>query len=87
MGPDGDPEASAGYTDIIFNTCVDTRWGWLVFPTVLVLLTLVFFASVVTQTRTRDAMASGSQNYKNPALLLLFHGLEETTAARYGGPA
>lgn len=68
------------------DTCVNTRWGWLIFPfpTLLVLLTLVFFTAIVAQTRTRDAMISGSQDYKNSALPLLFHGLEESTAARYG---
>lgn len=66
------------------NTCVDSRWSWLIFPAALVLLTLVFFAAVIVQTRTRDAMVSGSQDYKNSALPLLFHGLEESITARYG---
>lgn len=128
IGPDGDPEPSSSYTDVIYNggnvsaqtyatifqsvtdsmttnirnyadahtpnyvtgivlendTCVDTRWSWLIFPAVLVLLTLVFFAAVIVQTRTRDAMVSGSQDYKNSALPLLFHGLEESITASYG---
>ncbi|EED20506.1 conserved hypothetical protein [Talaromyces stipitatus ATCC 10500] len=66
------------------DTCVDAQWGWLVFPAALLLLTLVFFTAVVVQARTRDAMVSGSQDYKNSALPLLFHGLEESTAARFG---
>lgn len=73
-------------TGIVFqsDTCITAEWGWLAFPTILLLLTIVFFATVVIQTRTRDAMISGSQNYKKSALPLLFHGLEESTAMRFG---
>lgn len=66
------------------ETCVDVRWGWLTFPCALLLLTLVFFVAMVIQTRTRDAIMSGSRDYKTSTLPLLFHGLEASTALKFG---
>ena len=64
------------------DTCVYSRWRSLIFPAALVLLTLVFFAAVIVQTRTRDAIVSGSQDYKDSALPLLFHGKGEYSMAK-----
>lgn len=39
---------------------------------------------MVLKTRTRDALVSGSHNYKSAALPLVFHGLEARMAERFG---
>jgi hypothetical protein len=64
------------------TTCVQVRWWWLSLPVALLGLTLGFFVVMIIQTRSRDALASGTQNYKGSILPLMLHGLESTTTAK-----
>ena len=55
------------------ETCLAVRWVWLMFPSVAVLLTLLFFAAMVFDTRPTGHRA---QIWKSSPLALLYHGLE-----------
>ncbi|SMR61123.1 unnamed protein product [Zymoseptoria tritici ST99CH_1E4] len=61
------------------KTCLQVRWGWLAFPTVLAVLTLIFFAGAIFSTGglTRDV-----RTWKSSPLPLLFYGgsLSDTPA-------
>ena len=52
------------------QTCAKVRWAFLAYPAVLVVLTLVFFAWMVMETRTVE------NDWKSSSLALVFHGLE-----------
>ena len=58
------------------QTCVQVRWWWLAFPVVLVVLTIVFFAAMVIQTRRGD---HPKHEWKSSPLPLVFHRLERDT--------
>jgi Protein of unknown function (DUF3176) len=58
------------------QTCVQVRWWWLAFPVVLVVLTIVFFAAMVIQTRRGD---HPKHEWKSSPLPLVFHKLERDT--------
>lgn len=54
------------------KTCLQVRWGWLVFPTVLALLTLVFFTGVLFSS---GGLARDVRTWKSSPLPLLFYGV------------
>lgn len=68
------------------TTCVHVRWWWLSLPVILLALTLGFFVAMVVQTRSKDAIISGSQNYKSSVLPLMFHGLEGEITEKFSLP-
>lgn len=57
------------------KTCIAVRWPWLAFPAALVLLTLLFFALMITETRPG---ASRPAIWKSSPLALLYHGLQRS---------
>ena len=56
------------------QTCLRVQWGWLAFPTVMTLMTLIFFIATVVVTKPT---ADKAPVWKSSPLPLLFHGLEE----------
>lgn len=59
------------------ETCVAVQWEWVIFPSALVLLALLFFVAMVVQTRPTDV--TSNHDYKSSALALLFLRLEPQT--------
>lgn len=55
------------------QTFLSVRWGWLAFPTTLVILTSIFFIGIIVDTRPTGGRA---EIWKSSPLALLFHGLE-----------
>lgn len=55
------------------ETCVEIRWGYLVFPIILVASSLIFFVAMIIQT----ARLEGGHDWKSSPLPLLFHGLND----------
>ncbi|ERF75561.1 hypothetical protein EPUS_08973 [Endocarpon pusillum Z07020] len=55
------------------QTCVHIRWLFLLYPAVLVLLAIIFFAVMVFETRRREI---SRHDWKSSPLALLFHGLD-----------
>jgi hypothetical protein len=54
------------------KVCISVQWPWLAFPTVLVLLTLLFFGLLIWETRPTGTRP---QIWKSSPLPLLYHGL------------
>jgi hypothetical protein len=59
------------------DTCIQIRWGWISFPTSLVLLTVVFLAATIVKTQKGDHQARQHGNWKSSSLAILFGGLED----------
>ncbi len=55
------------------QTCLSVRWAWLAFPSILVLLTMIFFIAIIIDTRP---MGKRAPIWKSSPLALIFHGLE-----------
>lgn len=55
------------------RTCLSVQWAWLAFPSILVLLTLIFFVAIIIDTRP---MGNRAPIWKSSPLALAFHGLE-----------
>jgi hypothetical protein len=55
------------------QTCVHIRWPFLAYPAALVLLTIIFFVSMVIETRGAE---TSRHDWKSSPLALLFHGLD-----------
>ncbi len=55
------------------RTCLSVQWAWLAFPSILVLLTLIFFVATIIDTRP---MGNRAPVWKSSPLALAFHGLE-----------
>lgn len=55
-------------------TCIHVQWAWLVFPAVVVFLTLLFLVATVIYTRPTG---NRPQIWKASPLPLLYHGLEQ----------
>ncbi|KAF7510844.1 hypothetical protein GJ744_005944 [Endocarpon pusillum] len=72
----GDVNHSAPAFGVVMRdqTCLQVRWGWLAFPAGLVLITLIFFAALVIDTRPTGTRA---QVWKSSPLGLMFHGLKQ----------
>lgn len=54
------------------KTCVEVRWLWLIFPTGLLILALLFFILLAVETRPG---VNGPAIWKSSPLALLYHGL------------
>ncbi|KAL9106213.1 MAG: hypothetical protein Q9227_008746 [Pyrenula ochraceoflavens] len=82
MRTNGEPGRSAPVLGTVtrYETCVKVKWEWITFPVALLVLTLVFFAGMVVQTRPKDE--TSAHDYKTSALALMFHGLEPQTVAK-----
>ena len=77
----GEGDAAEG-TAYVTQTCVRVEWGWLALDATLVVLTFVFLAATVWQ--SRRAMGAGSSTagrvrgaWKSSSLPLLWSGLDE----------
>jgi len=55
------------------RTCLSVQCAWLAFPSILVLLTLIFFVAIIIDTRP---MGNRAPVWKSSPLALAFHGLE-----------
>lgn len=55
------------------QTCVRIQWAFIIYPAILVVLSLIFFASMVLQTR---GTKTSRHDWKSSPLALLFHGLD-----------
>ena len=64
------------------DTCVRIEWGWLASPAALTGLTLIFFVTMIVQTRRGEV--GYNHNWKSSTLPLLYHGLEQRTRWRQG---
>jgi hypothetical protein len=58
----------------VSTTCVRVQWGWVGYAGGTTLLLLIFFGSMVVQ--TRSAQVAPYHDFKSSALTLLYHGLE-----------
>ncbi len=65
------------------DTCLQVRWGWLALPAFLVLLTVIFFAAMVIETRPTGERA---QIWKSSPLAFIFHGLEDPNRLHQNRP-
>jgi hypothetical protein len=74
--------ASNPATGSVFRseTCVYVRWGWLPYPLTMVLLSFVFFVSIIFGVRRQQ---DGGLGWKSSPLALVYHGLEEKTLDQY----
>jgi len=59
------------------ETCIQIRWGWISFPTSLVLFTIVFLAATIVKTKKSDHVTRQHGHWKSSSLALLFGGLED----------
>jgi Protein of unknown function (DUF3176) len=55
------------------QTCVHIRWPFLAYPAALVLLAIIFFISMIIETRGAE---TSRHDWKSSPLALLFHGLD-----------
>lgn len=60
------------------ETCIIVQWPWLAYPDALLLLTLVFLAATIVQSRRRMR----HQIWKASPLALLLHGVEDDVKGR-----
>ena len=60
------------------ETCVHIQWVFLIYPAILVLLSLIFFFSMVLKTR---GTTTSRNDWKSSPLVLLFHGLHQEVIA------
>lgn len=60
------------------ETCIIVQWPWLAYPAALLLLTLVFLAATIVQSRRRTR----HQIWKASPLALLLHGVEDDVKGR-----
>ncbi|KAL8768246.1 MAG: hypothetical protein Q9209_005476 [Squamulea sp. 1 TL-2023] len=67
-GPNSTSNVGVSYVE---RTFIEIRWGYLAYPIVLVLLTMVVLVAVILKTRRH-----GGTVWKNSALALLFHELK-----------
>jgi hypothetical protein len=81
MRQNGDVNFSAPATGQAFRyqTCVHIRWAFLAYPAVLVLLAIIFFISMVFETRRGQ---TSRHDWKSSPLALLFHGLDREALKR-----
>ncbi|KAL8641520.1 MAG: hypothetical protein Q9228_001683 [Teloschistes exilis] len=66
--PSGDAESTTHRS----QTCIGARWAWLSLPAAMLVLTVIFLAVTILQTRTPAA-------WKSSATALLFHGFDDAT--------
>lgn len=71
---------NANRTDI----CVHVRWGWIAFPTSLVILANVFLVLTFWKTRESGPWKHHKGSWKSSSLFPLFMGLDERLRQRYG---
>jgi len=64
------------------TTCIRVVWVWISPLVIITVLSVGMFGVMVHHTRSDDAQASDTQNYKNGILPLLLHGLEAGTMDR-----
>ena len=62
------------------NTCVRIKWGWLAFPAMLIVLTVLFLALMILDNGRQPPTC---QDWKSSLLPLLFHGLDRDAVAQY----
>lgn len=65
-------------TEYGLQTCIKVRWAWLILPSALILLTIVFLLATILGTRSRN------MTWKSSALALLFHGLDTISREQCG---
>ncbi|KAL8660013.1 MAG: hypothetical protein Q9202_006839 [Teloschistes flavicans] len=72
------PSGDAKGTTHGSQTCIGARWAWLSLPATMFVLTVIFLAATIAQTRTPVA-------WKSSATALLFHGFDDATRKVQGG--
>ena len=78
---DGSVSAGPAFGSVSSNrTCSRVRWGWIAFPSAMLVVTAVFlFATIVLSRWHGD-----NDVWKSSALAVLFHGLDEKTRGEFG---
>ncbi len=64
------------------QTCVHIQWPFLAYPATLVLLAIIFFVSMIFETRGAE---TSRHDWKSSPLALLFHGLDPETITNRDG--
>ena len=64
------------------NTCVHVYWGWLAYPFSLILITLIFFVTMMIRTAT-GSQQNRFHGWKSSPLALIYHGLDQDTMAQH----
>jgi hypothetical protein len=65
------------------STCLEVRWPWIVLPSLLTILLLVFFVALILETTIGRSKIGSSQphDFKGSPLALLFHGMDHKILA------
>ena len=79
----GDTDQSAPVIGMIGHesTCVHVYWGWLAYPFALILITLIFFVTMMVRTAT-GSQQNRFHGWKSSPLALIYHGLDQDTLAQ-----